>query len=447
MSEAHTKIVRARTTLLLEHPFFGSLGMRMTPLADASCPTAWTDGRTLGYNPGYVARLSEAQVLGMLAHTVMHPACQHHVRRRGRDAGLWNAACDHVINWILLDAGFELPPGHLDDPAFRGMSADAVYAELAASRGGDGIPSDESGEGREMGEEQSDQAIGRPGAAEGQGEEGESVSALEAGAALPGEGDAGEAGGDDRPDQGDPGEQSGDPGGSGEVRDAAEGLTGGGVSGDETDEQWELAVADAARQARDVGDLPGVLDRLVREILTPVLDWRELLARFISERARDDYSWTPPNRRFLHTDIILPSLSHRRLPEVVLALDTSGSVADEELEQFSAELSGLLETYDTTVHVACCDARLTWTRTFCRADLPLVVEPLGGGGTDYRPIFDWVAEQGLSPACLVYLTDMECPRFPEKEPDYPVLWARVGGGGTFPPFGEIVEVICTKEHA
>lgn len=443
---ARKKVIRARTSLLLDHPFFGSLCMRMVPREDSACRTAWTDGRTLAYNPSYVAGLSESQVLGMLAHTVMHPACQHHVRRNGRDAGLWNAACDHAINWILLEAGFTLPPGHLDNPAYRGMCADAVYAELAAGRGGDGMPTDEAGEGREMGEEETLDASGRPGKAGDDGEEGEPAQTSDSAAAMAENSETGEAG--ETGDETDEVclDQSGDPGGSGEVRDASGHETGGGQSGDETDQEWAIALADAARQAHETGDLPGSLARLVRDLLAPRLDWRELLSRFISQRARDDYSWTPPNRRFLHMNIVLPSLSHRKLPEVVLALDTSGSVGDREMDQFAAELSGLLETYDTTVHVVCCDARLTSARTFSRADLPLDIDPVGGGGTDYRPVFDWVEGEGVDPACLVYLTDMECPRFPEREPDYPVLWARVGGGGNIPPFGEVVKVACDDTH-
>ncbi|MUM78690.1 hypothetical protein GKC30_13700 [Pseudodesulfovibrio sp. F-1] len=445
MNASRKKVIRARTSLLLDHPFFGSLCMRMEPKEDRSCRTAWTDGRVLAFNPAYVDSLSEAQVLGMLAHTVMHPACQHHVRRNGRDAGLWNVACDHAINWVLLDAGFTLPPGHLDNPAYRGMSADAIYAELSSVRGSDGMPSEGYGEGRETGQEEQREVLPTPGDTDDGGDPGEGADSGDGAAKAAEDGDAGGEGGEDESQAQDQGE--GDPGGSGEVRDALDHAQGGGSSDDETDQEWKIALADAVRQARECGELPGGLARLVREQLAPRLDWRELLSRYISERARDDYSWSPPNRRFLHMNVVLPSLSHRRLPEVVLALDTSGSVDEREMDMFAAELSGLLETYDTTVHVLCCDAGLTSVRTFSRSDLPLEIEPVGGGGTDYRPVFDWVAAEGVIPACLVYLTDMECSRFPEREPEYPVLWARVGGGGTAAPFGEIVEVAVREDGA
>ena len=433
MDAIRRKIVRARTGLLLEHPFFGSLCLRMEPREDPGCATAWTDGRTLAYNPGYVAGLRDEQVRGLMAHTVMHPACQHHTRRRGRDHDLWNMACDHAINWILLEAGIALPPKYLDDPAFHGLSADEIYAELHTHRAEEARPSPAVGEGEADGEVEWDGLETSSGEGEDLGDDGASAS---------GEAGGGESG--DGSDQGDPAEdgseRTGDPGGSGEVRDGERQSEGGASDESGADEQWELALAQAAQQARESGDLTGGLERLIREVLAPELDWRELLARYVADRARDDYAWTPPNKRFLGMDVILPSLSNRKLPEVVLAIDTSGSVTEAEMARFGAELSGLLETFETTVHVVYCDCEVKGAETFDRSGLPIDIAPQGGGGTDYRPAFDWVDGQGLDPACLIYLSDLECSRFPGHEPGYPVLWARVGRTGTVPPFGDVIDI-------
>ena len=433
MDRTAIKLRRARAALLLAHPFFGSLCLRMEPRADRRCATAWTDGKTLAYNPGYVAGLRDEQVQGLLAHTVMHPACQHHTRRAGRDSALWNMACDHAINWILLDAGIALPPKYLDDPAYHGLTADQIYADLRAGRGEENRPALTDGQGDSDGVADWDGATGTEGDGDNLGEDSESGPGGEGDGRMELDGQGGEPG-----EEGS--EQTGDPGGSGEVRDRAGDGQGGGAAHGESDEEWELALAEAARQARDSGELPGGLERLIGEVLHPVLDWRELLDRFISDRARDDYAWTPPNKRFLHLDLILPSLSNRQLPDVVLAVDTSGSVSEAEMDRFASEVSGILEAYDTTIHVAYCDSALTGTDTFCRADLPLCLKPVGGGGTDYRPVFDWVGRAGLDPACLVFLTDLECDNFP-AEPGYPVLWARIGGQGGIPPFGDVIDII------
>lgn len=434
MNTARKKLIKARTNLLLAHPFFGSLCLRMEPTEDHRCATAWTDGRTLAYNPAYVAGLRDEQVQGLMAHTVLHPACQHHTRRNGRSHELWNVACDHAINWILLEAGIELPPKYLDNPAYHGLTADEIYAELRTHHAEEDRPSLSDGDGDSEGEVDWDGDEGKAGEGDDLGDGTESG--------------AGEVGGDGQVDDGSAGdepgdvgtEQNGDPGGSGEVRDGEQQTEGGASDESGSDEMWELALSQAAQNAREIGDLSGSLERLVRDVLQPKLDWQELLSRYISDRARDDYSWSPPNKRFLSMDLILPSLSHQKLPEVVLAIDTSGSVTEQEMDQFAAEVSGILESFDTTIHVVYCDSEVKGNDSFSRWDLPLELAPEGGGGTDFRPVFSWVHDEGMDPACLVYLSDLECQGFPEREPDYPVLWAQVGQGGQVPPFGDIIEI-------
>jgi predicted metal-dependent peptidase len=157
--------------------------------------------------------------------------------------------------------------------------------------------------------------------------------------------------------------------------------------------------------------------------------------------ARNDYSWTPPNRRYLSQGFYLPSLRSEELPEIVIAVDTSGSVTAEELAQFAAEISGILEAYDTTITVIYCDTGINGDpEIFTREDMPLKLNAKGGGGTDFRPPFAWVQKQGLTPACLIYLTDMACSSFP-FDPGYPVLWAKIGTWKSNPPpFGEVIEI-------
>ncbi|WP_027720868.1 DUF2201 family putative metallopeptidase [Maridesulfovibrio zosterae] len=128
--KAERKLLKARADLLLHQPFFGSLCLRMNPVEDRASSSAWTDGKTFGYNPYYIEKLSGSQVEGLLAHTIMHPACQHHKRRNGRDERIWNMACDHSINWILLEAGFDLPDGYLDDEKYHGKTAEDIFTEL-----------------------------------------------------------------------------------------------------------------------------------------------------------------------------------------------------------------------------------------------------------------------------------------------------------------------------
>ena len=123
---------KARTALVLDHPFFGSLALRLRFKEDTACADMWTDGKSLGFNPAYAAALPEARLVAAQAHEVMHLAFGHHLRRKGREEKLWNRACDLAINHILLEAGFDLPEGFAHDPTYAGMSADDIYEALAA---------------------------------------------------------------------------------------------------------------------------------------------------------------------------------------------------------------------------------------------------------------------------------------------------------------------------
>ena len=148
---ASIRIQKARTTLLLDHPFFGSLLFRLKGREQRSISTMATDGVSLYYNPEFVDTLNSATLAGVLAHEVMHPALQHHLRRSGRDPRRWNEACDYAINPLLLDAGLSLPDGVLVDHRFRGMSAEQIYnlreAEEHPQSGGQYSASESAGVG------------------------------------------------------------------------------------------------------------------------------------------------------------------------------------------------------------------------------------------------------------------------------------------------------------
>ncbi len=432
---AYQKVIRARAGLILDHPFFGHLALRLKLVEDGKCDTAWSDGRILAYNPLYIKILPREKLKGLMGHVVMHPACRHHLRRNGRDPALWNMACDYAINWILLEAGLTLPDGYLDDPDLRGRTADDIYVQLKAQRSRDRYDNQDrrlEKEAAAAGEEV-DVPDAEPRAARRQRAGKADEQTMSAAEAVTADGIDYE---DDRNET-----SHGDPGRSGEVRDASAFDEGAGGFGEETPEesQWRINLAQAASRARSMGDLPAGLERWVERLLSPRLDWRQLLNRFIQAAARCDYAWMPPNRRYLHQGLYLPSMRSTDLPEVVVAVDTSGSVTGRELDQFAAELSAILEMCAQTVHLLYCDTRVARAETLSRQDLPLSLVPTGGGGTDFRPAFDWIERRGLSPLCMIYLTDLACNRFP-RAPVYPVLWVHVGETGTAPPFGEIVAI-------
>lgn len=108
---AEQKLIKARAGLVLDHPFFGSLALRLKMVEDPSCDSAWTDGVSLGFNPAWIDGLSLEQTKGLWAHEVMHLAAAHHARRQQREHVLWNHACDQAINGPLTAAGMVLWTG------------------------------------------------------------------------------------------------------------------------------------------------------------------------------------------------------------------------------------------------------------------------------------------------------------------------------------------------
>src|ERR1700739_4242387 len=131
------RVRKARTALLLDHPFFGSLLYRLKDRESRAVKTMATDGISLLWNPEFVETLTAATLAGVLAHEVMHPALHHHLRRSGRDLKRWNIACDYAIHPLLVDAGLSLPEGVLIENRFRGMSAELIYNLLESEEGSD----------------------------------------------------------------------------------------------------------------------------------------------------------------------------------------------------------------------------------------------------------------------------------------------------------------------
>lgn len=413
---AYNKIKKARTSLILHHPFFASLALRLQIKEDYSCHTAWTDGDNLGYNPHYINMLSSKKLEGLTAHIVMHPACGHHLRRGTRDHNTWNKACDFVINGILVDAGFTLPDGYLINEEYQDRSAENVYSILSAGDAGDSEQeveeneNEQEAEGADDSTEQEDNQEsdeGRPEEDEDDGEDGES-------------------------------NQPGDPGLSGEVRDGDK--DSGGGEGEDISTDWDEALIQAAITARGLGKLPSSIERLIDQHLKPQVNWQQLLLRFIEKSARSDYSWQQPNKRFIHQGIYLPSLRNCELENIFIAVDTSGSISQQDLELFSSEINDILNQNPARVHLIYCDYRISEHREYSRNELPIEIAPHGGGGTDYRPVFQYIESENMLPACLIYLTDLECKSFPKTAPHYPTLWVNVGDVSKSTPFGEIINM-------
>jgi predicted metal-dependent peptidase len=388
------RLQKARTVLLLDHPFFGSLLFRLKGRESRSIKTMATDGVSLLYNPDFVDTLNAATLCGVLAHEVLHPGLQHHVRRSGRNPKRWNEACDYAINPILLDAGFHLPEGVLVDDRFREMSAEQIYNQLQTEA--EQAP-DDSDETQKDGEDKTDSPRGSS------GESGE-CSAPET------------------------------EGGIGQVLDAPE-VDEENRTVEEQAREWSVAVNQAVTLAKQAGKVPAGIERSLDGAAEAAVDWRELLRRAWSETMPADYSWMRPNRRHIWNGVYLPGVVREGVGEVAIAVDCSGSVNSRQLGLFEAEVRSILEGQrPQRVYVLYFDAIVHDVETF-EAGQRVSLNPVGGGGTEFGPCFEWLEEHSVRPQTLVFLTDLY-GSFPDLEPAYPVLWASTGGRRA--PFGQVV---------
>ena len=391
------RLVRARTQLLLNHPFFGTLAVRLKLLA-GDLPTMATDGRRIVYNPQFVQQLKPAELEGVLAHEVMHCALAHHCRRGNRNPQIWNRAADYAVNPLLLGAGITLPAGVLVNAEFADLSAEEIYARLSQQ-------TDRSSP------EQPTTALSPNGGASPGAPRSE---ATEVGAAA------------------------GQPG-IGEVLDAVDedGKPATHASVERQQREWAIAAEQAIRTAQACGREPAGIERVLNEERESAIDWRSVLRDFVAATRPSDYRWSPPNRRFVSRGLYLPSVERSGAGEMVIVVDTSGSIGPTELEQFAGEINAIaVDVEPERVHVIYCDAAVQSVEEFPQGD-PIVLHPAGGGGTDFRPAFEWVAEHGIAPKCLIYLTDLCCRSYPDAV-DYPVLW--VTDSHRTAPIGDTIRI-------
>lgn len=397
--EIETKLSAARTRLILDRPFLGALVLRLPMHATKPerCKTIGTDVRALYYNPEYVSRLTLEQTQFVLAHEALHCALSHFARRQHRVRHRWDIACDLAINPLLIKDGLKPPPGVLLRSGFEGMMAEEIYPYIEDDM------EDETHDDHFYSEERESRGSGG----------GEPL-------------DQDSGGGGGTAESG--GESSSQDSGPRPLSDTER---------EQLAVQWRQRLAGAAQQAMQAGKLGATMARLVEHLLQPQLPWRMLLARYMTAVARDDYSYQRPSRR--EGDAILPTLKSTQV-DVVVALDTSGSVTDTEMQEFVSEINAIKGQMRARLTLHACDAEL------CRNG-PWIFEPweefsmpdnlYGRGGTSFKPVFEWLDREGCRPDLLVYFTDAE-GEFPRTEPNFPVIWLVKGRGKV--PWGQRIQL-------
>ncbi|SMN15504.1 Sll7028 protein [uncultured Candidatus Thioglobus sp.] len=382
------KLTKARTQLILDRPFLGNLVLRL-PLvaADSWCKTSATDAKSFYYNPEFIDSLNKHQIKFVLIHEALHCALTHFARRGNRTKHKWDLACDFAINPLLVKEGFHPP---IDVPIFQqyaGMIAEEIYPmiddnlnqepmdqHLYDDQANDDSKQSDGG----MREDQLQQEP-KPQSKANEGEQGGASSLAQQPAIL-------------RPD---------------EIEKLAT--------------QWQKNLASSAQIAQQAGKLDGEFAKLVDFFLQPQVSWQSLLAQYMSALARDDFSYSRPSRR--SGEAILPALKSHQI-DITVAIDTSGSISQEEVDEFVSEVNAIKANLRASITLIACDDKLSehspWR--FEAWDALQFPASLGGGkGTNFNPVFDYINAQDRVCDVLIYFTDAK-GKFPEIEPNYPVMW-------------------------
>jgi len=331
---------------------------------DPMIPTACTNGRDEMYDRAFMASLSDAELRFLVLHEVYHKLFKHlHIWRHlyDEDPDLANRANDYVINIKLVDDngdGFATMTGPLEngclDEKYRGMDSAQVYNLLRKQQ-----PKGTAGQGGEGGS-------GGSGSSKLQGQQPF----------------------DDHDWEG------------------AKELT--------ADEKRELArdLDEAIRQGALVaGKLGSGGDRDLEELLQPQVDWREALREFIQDTcAGKDYStYRKPNRRYLSSGIYMPSGVTEQVGELIVAIDTSGSIGSRELSAFLSEVKEICDTvHPDGVRVLYWDTQICRDEKYDSQDLDKLVastKPEGGGGTDVQCVTDYIRDHNINAQAAIVLTD------------------------------------------
>jgi len=388
-----------RMQMLECHPFWGHLllQMRLVPAPDLDALAATDCVRHIWYNPLHTRSLTLSQLGFLLAHEVGHSLFETLERARGRNPYLWNCATDYAINRVVSlirkpgephASMYEPPSGRhpalgdlrpLMDRRFDGLIAEAIYERLVS---------------------EITAAIER-------------VTIHLAGVDVTGV----------------------VPHGGFDVHlplDLSE------ADQHVLRERLGLAV-NAWRESAKRGDVPAGLERVVDQWGKPHVPWQRVLHRYVGEATTpDDFSLSRPNRRWLAEGFLVPGVVPRDEHDLIVAVDTSGSMSTAALAAIGAELASLA-AIEPNVTVLVGDAAVN--QVVPARDLRTFLGGLrlrGGGGTDHRPVFAWIESARRRPDVFIGLTDLHSA-FPDRAPRFPVLWVVPKDHGRA-PWGRVVEM-------
>jgi len=350
----------AKIEIMGKMPFFAHIGLQLPFKWNDNIPTARTNYRSFEYNTSFFMALTHAMRVFLIAHEIGHVAFMHNIRCGDRNPVIWNKACDYVINFMLVAAGFTMPHIGLYDVRFGGMSTEQVYDILI----NEGEPDDDF-------DALADIIFG-----DGDGEPG------------------------DKPTQ--------------EDIDAVKTIV------------HRATVIQKMSGGNLPGEVPGEVLRVLDQLLNPILPWQRIVDRYLNASVQGGFTWRKPNKRFV-PDYYLPSMRSRTLGDVVVAIDLSCSVEDDQQKEMLTEIESLRRKYHPKkLTVLDCDTDIHNIHIVKPNRKILDLELAGGGGTSYKPVEAYCDKH--KPDLLIYFTDLEIEDADDittKKP-YNILWINHG---------------------
>ena len=316
--DVQDRIIVARVGLLLRHPFFGNMATRLRiQCADDWCPTAAVDGRNLYFNTQFFNALSNREIEFVIAHEILHCVFDHLIRREDRDALIYNIAADYIVNNILVRDRIGEKPKIIDcyqDFKYENWTSEEVYDDIHKKYDEEEL--------KQLGEilDEHVECSNDP------GEE-------NAGQGANANGDGGTQKGNGRPTYSDE-----------ELRKIR-------------DEIKENMIS--AAQSAGAGNVPAGVERMIKELTEPKMNWREILRQQIQSTIRDDYTFSRPGRKGWHTGAILPGMNFQETIDLCICIDMSGSIGDVQAKDFLSEVKGIMDEYrDYNIKLWCFDTEV-----------------------------------------------------------------------------------------
>ena len=366
--EVLDRIIVARVGLLLRHPFFGNMATRLRILAaDDWLPTAAVDGRNLYFNTQFFNAMSNKEIEFVIAHEILHCVFDHLGRREERNPMLYNIAADYIVNNTLVRDRIGEKPKLVDcfqDFKYEGWTSEEVYEELfkEAEKNGEEFL-------KQLGE-MLDEHL------DPEGDEGDS-----------------EGNGEGKDGNGNNVSKKKPKYSKEEIKKIKDEIKEGMMS---------------AAQAAGAGNTPAEVQRMIKELTEPKMNWRELLRQQIQSTIKNDYTFSRPSRKGWHTGAILPGMNFMDTIDVCIGLDMSGSIGDNQAKDFLSEIKGIMDEYkDYNIKLWCFDTEVYGEEDFS-SDLGkdlLEYEIKGGGGTDFDVNWTYMKEQDIVPKKFIMFTD------------------------------------------